>query len=245
MQVTQETGPKMAAKIQEAAPRIQGKEASELLATLNETADFKGMSAARNALEIVAINLAAKVSKTSLAHIFGGPRRNTIALDGPIGLLSNEEALRKAETLVHQGVRTLKVKSGFNAKADADRIARLHERFGSQIQLRTDANGGFSPDEALRFTDDMLKIGLEHFEQPVLPKEKKCIELFREIRARGMKGAVDESLFSIDDAYHIVDEEAADVALIKFSKFGGTKNAWNMARVFDAAGKTAILKFAL
>ena len=52
---------------------------------------------------------------------------------------------------------------------------------------------------------------------------------------------MDESLFSIDDARRLVDAEAADVAVIKIAKFGGPRNAWEVARVFDAAGKPALL----
>ena len=75
----------------------------------------------------------------------------------------------------------------------------------------------------------------------MLPSEEKCIDILREIRARGMQVAVDESLFSIDDARRLVDAEAADVAVIKIAKFGGPRNAWEVARVFDDAGKPALL----
>ncbi len=238
---TRETGAQMAAKLREAAPRAEGKEAGELLATLDETADFTNAGAARTALEIAALDLAAKIDQEPFSRAFGGHRRDAVALDAPIGLLPPEEAVKKAEALLAQGVRTLKVKSGLDAEADAERIARLRERFGPHIGLRTDANGGFTPDEALRFTDRMVEIGLEHFEQPVLPTEKNCIDVFREIRARGMQVAVDESLFSIDDARRLLDAGAADVALVKIAKFGGPANAWRVARVFDAAGKTALL----
>ena len=186
-------------------------------------------------------DLAAKTSQTPFSQVFGGHKRNTVTLDGPIGLLPYDEAIKKAETLVDQGVRTLKVKSGVDAEADAERLVRLRERFGPQIKLRTDANGGFSPEEALRFTDKMVEIGLEHFEQPVLPTEEKCLDVFREIRARGIQVALDESLFSVDDARRLVDADAVDIGLIKIAKFGGPGNAWEVARVFDAAGKPALL----
>lgn len=241
MHFTRESGAAMAATLREAAPRIRGKTADALRAALDEVADFGGMGAARAALEIAAIDLDAKIRKTSFAQAFGGERRSAVALDGAIGLLPNEEAVRKAETLLAQGVRTLKVKSGADPEADAERILRLRERFGPQVKLRTDANGGFSPEEALRFTDRTLEAGVEHFEQPVLPAEEKCLDVFREIRARGMPVAVDESLFSVEDAHRLVDAEAADVALIKLSKFGGPANAWKAARAFDAAGKIALL----
>ena len=241
MYITQETGSEMAAALRGAVPRIRGKEADELLAALDQVADFTGLGAARTALEIAAIDLATKASQAPFSQVFGGHKRNAVALDAPIGLLPPDEAIKKAEPLVAQGVGTLKVKSGVDMEADAERIERLRERFGPDIKLRTDANGGFTPEEALRFTDRMVEIDLEHFEQPVLPTEEKCIDVFREIRARGMQVALDESLFSIDDARRLVDLEACDIGLVKIAKFGGPRNAWEVARVFDAAGKPALL----
>lgn len=241
MYITQETGPEMAAALRGAAPRIRGHEADELLAALDDAADFTGLGAARTVLEIAAIDLAAKIKQTPFTQVFGGHKRNAVTLDAPIGLLPPDEAVRKAEPLVEKGVTTLKVKSGVDMEADAERIVRLRERFGPDIKLRTDANGGFTPEEALRFTDRMVEIDLEHFEQPVLPTEKNCLDVFREIRARGMQVALDESLFSIDDARRLVDMEACDIGLIKIAKFGGPRNAWEVARVFDAAGKPALL----
>ena len=241
MYITKETGSDMAATLRGATPRIRGQEADELLAALDDAADFTGLGAARTALEIAAIDLAAKINETPFSHVFGGHKRTSVALDAPIGLLPPDEAVRKAEPLVEKGITTLKVKSGVDAEADAERLVRLRERFGPGIKLRTDANGGFTPEEALWFTDRMVEIDLEHFEQPVLPSEEKHIDVFREIRARGMQVALDESLFSIDDARRLVDMEACDIGLIKIAKFGGPRNAWEVARVFDAAGKPALL----
>ena len=98
MYITKETGSEMTARLRQAAPQIQGKEADELLATLDEVADFKGMGAARTALEIAAIDLATKTSQAPFSQVFGGHKRNTVTLDGPIGLLPNDEAIKKAET---------------------------------------------------------------------------------------------------------------------------------------------------
>lgn len=241
MYITNETGSDMAATLREAAPRIRGLAADDLLAALDDVADFTGLGAARTALEIAAVDLASKIKQTPFSQVFGGHKRDSVTLDAPIGLLPPDEAVRKAEPLVAQGVKTLKVKSGVEVEADAERLVRLRERFGPDIKLRTDANGGFTPEEALRFTDRMIEIGLEHFEQPVLPSEANCIDVFREIRARGMQVALDESLFSVDDARRLVDMEACDIGLIKIAKFGGPRNAWEVARVFDAAGKPALL----
>ena len=104
MYITKETGSEMTARLRQAAPQIQGKEADELLATLDETVDFKGMGAARAALEIAAIDLATKTSQAPFSQVFGGRKRNAVTLDGPIGLLPYDEAIKKAETLVDQGV---------------------------------------------------------------------------------------------------------------------------------------------
>ena len=44
---------------------------------------------------IAAIDLSTKTNQTPFSQVFGGRKRNTVTLDGPIGLLPHDEAVRK------------------------------------------------------------------------------------------------------------------------------------------------------
>ena len=87
-----------------------------------------------------------------------------------------------------------------------------------------------TPEEAIQFCKWTLGAQIEHFEQPVLPSEKDCLEVFREIREMGVPVAVDESLFSLDQARRLIEEDAVDVGVIKIAKFGGALAAREVAR---------------
>ncbi len=239
--VTDETGAAAAAALREAAGKLVGSEVEDPAAEVDRLADFGGLMAARSGLETALLDLWARASGKPFSDALGGERRDSFTLDGPIGLVSPEEAAEKVKGFLASGVSTIKVKVGQDIEADARRMLSLREAFGGHIQLRMDANGGYSADEAIRFSKKVLPAGIAHFEQPVLPSEVKCFDVFREIRAMGLPIAVDESLFSLDDARRLIDEDAVDVGVIKTAKFGGPLAAREVARALEDAGKVCVL----
>ncbi|WP_035991236.1 o-succinylbenzoate synthase [Leptolyngbya sp. KIOST-1] len=94
------------------------------------------------------------------------------------GLLpAGETALDLASQRLAQGHRTLKWKIGVHAITDEIRwLERLTEKLPSHIQLRLDANGGLSIDQAEqwlatcdRINADPQMAAIEHLEQPLPP----------------------------------------------------------------------------
>jgi len=227
--------------LKEVAMALKDREMEDPLNEFDSLADFSGLSAARSGIEGAFLDLMSQRAGTPLADAFGGERRSELLLDGPIGLLSPKKAIEKARELLAQGVSTLKVKAGTEVNTDTERILCLREEFGPDFHLRIDANGGYTPEEALHFAEKVESIIVEHFEQPVLPSEKRCFEIFRQIREMGVPIAVDESLFSIEDANRLLDEGAVDVGVIKLAKFGGPLAALEVVRAFEAAGKVCVL----
>jgi o-succinylbenzoate synthase len=230
-----------AGALKAAAATLKGRKMEDPLAEIGGLADFSGLSAARSGLEAAFLDLMSQRSGTPLADAFGGERRSEFLLDGPIGLVSPKEAIEKAGGFLAQGITTFKVKVGADPDTDAKRVLCLRKEFGPDIHLRMDANGGYTPEEALHFAKRMEKADIEHFEQPVLPAEERCFEIFRQIRAMGVPIAVDESLFSLDHANRLIGEDAVDVGVIKIAKFGGPLAAREVARAFEAAGKVCVL----
>lgn len=227
--------------LKEVAMALKDREMEDPLTEFDSLANFSGLSAARSGLEGAFLDLMSQCSGTPLADVFGGERCSEFLLDGPIGLLSPKKAIEKARELLSQGVSTLKVKAGTEVNSDAERILCLRKEFGPDFHVRIDANGGYTPEEALYFAERVESIIVEHFEQPVLPSEKRCFEIFRQIREMGVPIAVDESLFSIEDAKRLLNEEVVDVGVIKLAKFGGPLAALEVVRAFEAAGKVCVI----
>ena len=149
--------------------------------------------------------------------------------------------MQKTKNYLTEGISTVKVKVGVNVKDDANRLIALREEFGEDIEIRMDANGGYTNEEVFEFCNLILPVAVQHFEQPVLPSNDRCFEIFREIREMGIPVAVDESLFSLQDAEILVQEDALDVGVIKISKFGGVLIAKKIANLLESAGKKCVI----
>lgn len=238
---TEETPAAATAAIKASAAKLKGREVRDPAAEVDNLFDFTKLQAARSCVESALLDLDSQREGKPFSSIFGGERRAEFALDGPIGLLSPDEAIEKTRGFLDGGISTVKVKVGADLESDAERLLAIREAFGDKINLRMDANGGYTPEEAIRFCTKILPARVEHFEQPVLPSEARCFDIFREIRKMGVQVAVDESLFSLADARKLIEEDALDVGIIKISKFGGPLAAAEVARALEAAGKSCIL----
>jgi o-succinylbenzoate synthase len=237
---TGETAAGSAAILREAAKRIEELPGGDLLASIGSLADFSKQPAARSGLETAILDLAGNQSGRPLSDWLGGEKRGELPMDSPLGLLSKEDAVKKIRKFLDTGVSTFKLKVGMDVEADAERVLGIRKAYPDGVHLRIDANGGFSPDEALRFCAGIGDSAVEHFEQPVSPDEERCLETFRKIREMGISVAVDESLFTPEDARRLIGEDAADVAVIKLIKCGGPLAAREIAGIFADAGKSAV-----
>ena len=202
--------------------------------------DFSELKASRSCIECALLDLESKREQKTFLNKLGG-NRSHVLLDGPIGLESPEDAIKKATQYLSEGISTVKVKIGVNVKQDAARVTAIREKFGDKINIRMVANGGYSDDEVFKFCELILPLKVEHFEQPVLPSNKRCFEILRKIRAMGIPVAVDESLFSLQDAKTLIQEDALDIGVIKISKFGGLLLAKKITNLLESAGKKCIV----
>jgi L-alanine-DL-glutamate epimerase-like enolase superfamily enzyme len=117
---------------------------------------------------------------------------------------------------------------------DIKRICEVAEVFPDAL-LIVDANGGFSPGEAIGFALELKRLGVPValFEQPV---DRLDLEGSAEVRARTkFPVAADESVCSGADAQRVIAAEAADVINIKIMK-SGVVEAMAIAAVARSAG---------
>ncbi len=207
---------------------------------IDDLHDLSELKAARSSIECALLDIESKREQKSFLEKLGGSHTQA-NLDGPIGLESPEDAIQKTKKYLSEGISTVKVKVGVNVKDDANRLIALREEFGEDIEIRMDANGGYTNEEVFEFCNLILPVAVQHFEQPVLPSNDRCFEICREIREMGIPVAVDESLFSLQDAEILVQEDALDVGVIKISKFGGVLIAKKIANLLESAGKKCVI----
>jgi len=156
-----------------------------------------------------------------------------------LGIMGVEESVRSARALAKRGFKALKIKGGADIDEDIARVLRIREEVGPRIELRFDANQGYSAEGTFRFVKAVRPAKLSLIEQPT-PKED-LEQLDRATRMTPLPVMADESLVSLKDAYRLVRNGIADMVNIKLMKCGGIIEALNVNAVAKSAGYEAMV----
>lgn len=98
-----------------------------------------------------------------------------IPINGLVWMGDYDEMLERMEEKLEQGFRCVKLKIGaIDFESELDLMKRIRERFSSEyIQLRLDANGAFSPEEALEKLQQLARFDIHSIEQPIRQRQWK------------------------------------------------------------------------
>ncbi len=170
----------------------------------------------------------------------GQPRWNTPFTRGEAGIRIHHliwmDCIEQMLSAMHQGIKAgftcLKMKVGalpFNAELEL--LKQAHAAF-PEAELRVDANGAFSPKEALPRLEAMAAAGVSLIEQPIHPGQRK--ELADICRDTPLPVALDEEL--IGATPELLVEVHPQAIVIKPSLHGGLLAAQNWAQKAETLG---------
>lgn len=236
-QVTGETAASVSRALAEVAePVLMGGDPlcrARLLAELE--GPLRQAPSALAAVDLALHDLLGKAAGMPLWRLLGG-HRDRIATSITIGILDLEATVRAARRRVAEGFRHLKLKGGLDVEDDVARVAAVRAAVGPEIELRFDANQGFTVEQSVRFVAEARSAGLELLEQPTA---KERPELLGEVTdAVSLPVMADESLISVRDAFHLAGDGLADMVNIKLMKVGGIARAQRA----DAVARVARLE---
>ena len=147
-------------------------------------------------------NLKPQISNLKPQTLFSTPfsrGEQGIPINGLVWMGSYDEMLRRMEQKLEQGFRCVKLKVGaIDFDEELDLVKRIRERFSHrEVELRLDANGGFSPDEALYRLELLSQYAIHSIEQPI--KQKQWALMAELCREAPLPIALDEELIGVND----------------------------------------------
>lgn len=151
-----------------------------------------------------------------------------IPINGLVWMGSYEEMLQRMETKLKAGFRCIKIKIGaIHFEQEVELLRRLRERYPrQQVELRVDANGAFSPEEALQKLEILAQFDIHSIEQPIRAGQW---EAMREIcRQSPLPVALDEELIGInrpEDKRALLQTIRPQYIILKPSLHGGIHGA--------------------
>lgn len=122
----------------------------------------------------------------------------SIKINGLIWMGNPEFMLQQIEEKLNQGFDCLKLKIGVNWNSELEILKHLREKFPAEtLEIRVDANGGFSPEAAKKVLEDLASQQIHSIEQPIKPgNTEKMAWLCQETPT---PIALDEELIGITD----------------------------------------------
>lgn len=187
----------------------------------------------KSALEMALWDILGKVAGLPLYQLLGGAVRDGVTTKFSVSGAEPAQAAEIAAWAVDQGFRTMKVKVGIEPEGDVARVRAVREAVGPEIRLGVDANGGWTPQIAIRTIHRLLDYDIYFAEQPVAPLDVSWLADVR--RQVPIPVMADESVYSAQDAFAIARTNAADVLSLYVGK-GGIAPARAVAAVAEGAG---------
>lgn len=217
-----------------AAPALTGRDALRRLRLITRVERLlPGKPSALAAVDMALHDLLGRVAGLPLWRMLGG-FRDRIRTSVTIGILSEEETVRRARELTAQGFRCLKLKGGVDPAEDAQRVLAVRRAVGGRVDLRFDANQGYDVEQTLAFVAATREAALQSIEQPT-PRDA-LHRLGRVTRKAPVMIMADESLMGLRDAFRIARGSLADIINVKLMKVGGIAEAARVDAVAEAAG---------
>ncbi len=176
----------------------------------------KGLSApAAAAIEIARLDLAAKLGGVPLWRLLGASSAEPVECNATLVAGPPIAVAADAERWLGRGFRTFKLKVG--VPGDVGQVDAVREAAGPEAGIRVDANGVWSPQEAVLRLTAMERQRIELAEQPT-----GDLEGLAAVRSQtAVPIAADESVAAPADADRAVELDACQLVTVKLAKVGG------------------------
>ena len=190
---------------------------------------------AKAAMETALLDIVGQALGVPVCDLLGGACRDELPLSFSVANPNFDEDLELVQELYGDGIRILKVKTGFAGHAkDLERLEGLRTTLPADMDIRVDYNQGMTVYDAIPKLRDVEAFYPTFIEQPI-PADK--IEAMVAItHALDTPILADETVFNPRDALTAAKLGAANLFSIKIMKSGGLLRGKEVAAIGRAAG---------
>ena len=147
-----------------------------------------------------------------------------IPINGLVWMGTHDEMLSRLKEKLALGFRCVKLKIGaIDFGKELDLIKHIRKHFSSEdVELRVDANGGFSPDAALERLQELAKYQIHSIEQPIMAHQWQ--QMARLCQLSPLPIALDEELIgvnTVEEKAKLLDTIKPQYIILKPSLHGG------------------------
>lgn len=151
-----------------------------------------------------------------------------ITINGLVWMGTRDEMHRRIEEKLSAGFRCVKLKiGGIDFDREIGLLAGIRERFTpGKLELRLDANGAFTPENALSRLEALAAFGIHSIEQPIKPHQWEAMN--RICRESPIDIALDEELIGVcgtAEMARMLDSIAPRYIIMKPALCGGFSGA--------------------
>ncbi|MCM2301733.1 MAG: o-succinylbenzoate synthase [Flavobacteriaceae bacterium] len=156
--------------------------------------------------------------------------KSSILINGLIWMGDEAFMLNQVEEKIRAGFKTIKLKIGaLDFEKEIKILQSIRDRYTSEeIEIRLDANGAFSPDNALDQLKQLAKFQIHSIEQPIKPKQWEVMAQLCE--KSPIPIALDEELIGVfnQDKINLLETIKPQFLILKPSLLGGVAgcNQW-------------------
>ncbi len=229
------------------AEQLQHKSLPEALSILHS--DLNAIaSSARYGIETALLDAQGQSEGRSLSSILaqsssssrnGQAIRSEISVNTVIGTMSTDATVKLAQEAIAAGFRCIKLKMGREPEVEIARVEAVRVAVGPSIDLRLDANEGWTRAQAESILMHCADFNIQYVEQPLSRNDLEGMRALRQIVSIPI--AVDEMLSDLASAQRILAADAADIFIVKPQLSGGLYNAQYMLQLASEHGLRSVI----
>jgi L-Ala-D/L-Glu epimerase len=168
-------------------------------------------------LEAATLDALARQEGAPLWRYLGATRVPQIATHASIAFLAPSEASDRARAATRAGFRRFKIRVGADPEDDVARVTAVRQA-ALAANLVLDANGAWTPDEAVIMARRLAPLRIDWLEQPTATGDDAALQTVR--AGASIRVVADESVRTAEDVERLVAARAVDGVHVKLEKCG-------------------------